>query len=157
MTARTTASVYGRIRSISLPCFAWREPTALGQAVNRIASADALRSEFTETLSALQGLIGRPVYVSVGRVEDSTPMTVPFSGVLHRAHEFSPEIAEYLDPALRDQDVMVFRVGEGSDPAWLFLVGERFERGWREGKLIGLEVGSIRVVMFPTDDGSDAG
>jgi hypothetical protein len=103
-------------------------------------------------LGAIQGLIGRPVYVSVGHAEDTNSMTVAFSGVLQRAHEFSPEIAAYLDPTLTDQDVTVLKIGEGADPAWVFLVREKFERGWQDRKLIGFEAGGLRVAMFATDD-----
>lgn len=46
----------------------------------------------------------------------------------------------------------MLRIGDSRDPAWVFLVREKFERGWREGKLLAFEAGGMRVAMFATDE-----
>jgi hypothetical protein len=55
-------------------------------------------------------------------------------------------------PSLTEQDVIVLKLGEASDPASVFLVREKFERGWREDKLIAFVAGGMRVAMFATDE-----
>jgi hypothetical protein len=143
---KTTASTHRTI-PIPLPF-----PRLTGAAYRQRGSRQDAGVDFAETLDAIQGLIGRLVYVSVGHAADANPMTVAFSGLLQRAHEFSPEIVGYLDPTLTDQDVIVLKIGESTDPAWVFLVREKFERGWQEEKLIGFEAGGLRVSMFAIDD-----
>jgi hypothetical protein len=81
-------------------------------------------------------------------------MTAHFKGVLTRAHEFSPEVVGYIDPDLRDADVVAFLVGDvGEYPAWFFLAGERFEdaRHMERDALV-IVVGDVKLVVEPLDE-----
>lgn len=110
--------------------------------------------DFAATLRALHALIGREVAVSIGNISDATPMTAHFKGTLTRAHEFSPEVAGYIDPDVRDADVVAFMVGEqGEYPAWFFLAGERFEGARQmERDALVIVVGDVKLIVEPLDE-----
>jgi hypothetical protein len=75
-------------------------------------------------------------------------------GTLTRAHEFSPEVVGYIDPDLRDADVVAFMVGEqGEYPAWFFLAGERFEDARQmERDALVIAVGDLKLIVEPLDE-----